>query len=339
MTSRLRSTSPRPHLDSLDSYGLRLSIDWSIMEASLGCGANNHCATVAAHPLGALIAFYTGRECGPDQRVVVVLWDSARDVYIPIAALSSGTGNPVLWAEPDGTVGMLFSQFEGKNWWTHCRLWTMEFGPASDSWDNGIRSSIPVPFPANIGLVGRCPPIWSARGDGALLMPLYHERPAWGVLYRRRKPGGPWKWWATIGRHNDCLMQPAIWYDQGRYWALCRSTKPRELPWALMSSSDNARGRWGSIWASRWPNQHNSIVVIPDGDNTQVVWNEEHRRKLMIGPVHGPELGGVQLNPTAVPHASYPNWAWVGRDLHLVWTQGVGTRKIVHRIMKDFKKT
>lgn len=298
---------------------------------------NNHCAAVCTYAAGGvIIAFYTGREGTKEQRVVLVRWHPMKG-YSLLRVLPVDTGNPVLWSEPDGGFSLLFSRFERTGgWvWADCSLWLVKF-------DDKARPTGVDQFPAKKGLLGRCPPILALRREkGSLLLPLYSETPAYGAIYLRRGPQGSWKRLGTIGRERGIVMQSSLWTMDGQYFSFSRNHKRPEYMGekrkAWYSRSEDGR-RWDPVKPSVvYDNTDNSILVVNNGPDSWVVWNQgEGRGALMLAPLQKPHAG-IQLNTG--PMGSYPNYCWEGRDLHLVWTETVGSyRDIAHRVIRGFRQ-
>lgn len=297
----------------------------------------SHCPTVCAYEGGALIAFYTGREGTEQQRVVVVRWDRRSRLYSLIATFPGGTGNPVIWQETDSSATLLFSRFE----------WTGEAPPWADCslWLSRIIGGVvgePERFPARRGLVGRCQPVEALRTRRpSLILPLYHEKPAYGALYIRRGLHRPWERSGTIGKEHGHLMQPALWTQFGDYHVLCRNYTGPSFGSAYYSKSRGGRN-WSTIKVSPIENYNNSIVVVPTRQGPWIVWNATRGRSaLTLG-----RLGMEGAVPTVVgrysltgpgEHGAYPNWGSVDGDLHLVWQgAGVGGTCITHQIIEGF---
>lgn len=323
--------SPSP-IDPPDSFPA-LDTLFTRGRALLSYKTFNHCATICPHPDGAVLAFYTGREGTPDQSVVCLIWRESTNSYHTLFHLPEGTGNPVLWYE-SGRFSLLYSRFEDyKSWvWANCSLWMTQI------LDDQVHT---YRFPARKGLLGRCPPIESVSSEDTLLLPLYHEKPAFGVIYARKGINGTWKRHGTIGRGENTVMQPTLWSVGKSHLALCRNSSRKisgGTAKAWFSSSRTGR-TWMDIEPSLiFNNSNNSILVVPHDVDSWVVWNDDPtgRRSLSMAQIWAVDSTKRRLN--VGEYAAYPNYCWVGRDLHLVWTEAFeGAYRIAHQVFRGFR--
>jgi len=99
-------------------------------EGYIKIGQQQHCASIAPHKTGVLIAFYGGGECTHYQSVRIVYWSPSTGYSTP-RILRSLTGNPVIVSNPLSQSAKLFySEFEmfpneRVKWWEECTTYVM----------------------------------------------------------------------------------------------------------------------------------------------------------------------------------------------------------------------
>ena len=202
-----------------------------------------------------------------------------------------------------------------------------------------------------VGLLMRCNPIKIGR---QFLLPYYHELGHWGGIAHSING---WDWatagrdWATASRigfqpkrspkeqaYFGTLIQPTLWHDKKRglltIYALCRDVTPAHKAW--FSTSVDMGETWSDPKTTSIDNYNNSIVALDSSSSSRdpwIIWNKGFGRfALCLGKWHidtGEITPQTQLNPVT-EKAAYPNYCWVGDQLHIVHTQN---NRIVHHII------
>lgn len=295
---------------------MRLSKKQSHKEEHVLCGVGfNHCASICPHKDGVLIAWYAGRqEAVRDQEVNVVYWESGEE-YRGQFKVGARTGNPVIWAMSKKKACLLYSYFENVDVrpvkrWGYCSNWLtpIEHKPSrNQTWASYVHRQLEL----EIGYLGRCQPI---KVNDRWYLPLYRELDPYGLIMVS-KDGWNWEELSRFGVSDHdaatrfgkgILMQPTLWSDGSRMFALCRNVAKTGRAW--FGQSFDMGATWSDPAHTSIPNHNNSIVVLHDGtDNPWVIWNQDRMRTaLLLGKIDGTDaVPYYRLNKNK---ASYPNY-------------------------------
>jgi len=292
-----------------------------------------HCATICPHQEGTLIAYYRGPECSNDQAVVIEYWTNKLVKKYQLV-LPTRTGNCVLIPVAENLATLVFSYFEDSDGirkpehpvqrWMFCSNWKTNIEAIQDGFRLDNYSRFPMPY--EIGYLVRCAPL--KVGD-EFYLPVYHEHDCYGEIIRFA--GKEWKTLGTIGKGENKLIQPTIWYDGVRIRSLSRNTTGSGFAWYSESRDGKT---WSDPIQANLTNWNNSVIVIQDGTTEPlIVWNDgPNRQVLNLGRWNQQKLTAtpiLKLNESN--YGSYPNYCYdqQGR-LQIVFTERTGiTRHIL----------
>jgi hypothetical protein len=162
-----------------------------------------------------------------------------------------------------------------------------------------------------VGYLGRCQPI---KVNDQWFLPLYKELDPHGLIMTS-KDGWNWEELSRFGESNHdaatrfgrgLLMQPTLWSDGSRMFALCRNVAKTGKAW--FSQSFDMGVTWSDPVHTTIPNRNNSLVALHDGtDNPWLIWNADRGRNLLLlGKISGTDATPYfRLNSGK---ASYPNY-------------------------------
>lgn len=291
----------------------------------------NHCASICPHKNGVLIAWYSGKhEASTEQQVRVVYWENG--TYSEQFSVGMRTGNPVIWAVTKKRACLLYSYFERLtnrvvSRWKYCSNWIVpvEYKPNRKTvWASYVHNQLELN--PTIGCLGRCQPIKVGK---EWLLPLYREHDPCGVIMAS-KNGWEWEERGVIGQSDHVaktrfgsglLMQPTLWSDGSRLFALCRNIARTKR--AYFSQSLDMGKTWSEAVLTSIPNTNNSLVAIHDGtENPWLIWNAGYRRSLLLlGKIDGTDAKRFyRLNG---PRGAYPNYCFDNDDnIHMIHTEG-----------------
>lgn len=282
----------------------------------------NHCSSVCPLSTGSLLAWYSGSgECRDDQSVHLIF---IRKGVSEIVRIGDKTGNPILWSTNDGHAILLYSKFEDTRTiyrivdrWKHCSLWIQHV-----EYHNGIQllgDPIKVAEPAD-HLLARCNPI---AFDGRLLIPLYDEVNAEGVIAEFRKDSIEF-----IGRIGEYMIQPTLWVEGDKICSLSRNFKSQKINAQYSQSLDGGK-TWSNPISTKILNNNNSLHVLNFDGLNYLIWNDtggKHRSNLSIGEIIS-EDKTISVNKIEMigQYGSYPSMAIANERLVFSFT---ASRKI-----------
>jgi len=309
----------------------------------------HHCASIAHCYAGTFLAFYVGKECTDEQRVVIYF--KSNHGYEAHIELPNKTGNPVIWNQ-NGDIKLLYSTFEDEDEkgekprtpvdrWKFCNNWLCDVGLGSILSDNGrpaIGYSNIRKIDGAFGLLGRCAP-YVYKGEAYL--PLYREKNPQCEIWKYTND--TLEHYSTFGSvdHNwiskeglspgslgiGVAIQPTVFQKDDKLVAYCRNTARlpamREM-FAWYTVSEDGGKTWSDLTKSGIPNHNNSIVVSNRKDRNYMVFNLDARRQKLC--LFNPESKQINYLSYAVLHNrrssfSYPNYTWDENDnLHIVHT-------------------
>lgn len=310
----------------------------------------HHCATIAISEQGAgltWIAFYNGKECTDEQKVIISCQEGPGDYTT--YELGGKTGNPVLWIE-NGYVYLLYSHFEDEDEdgnvprfpverWKYCSNHVARLH--YDLFD-GIQFEYVGKVEDGFGLLGRCQPI---EYKGKTLLPLYREKDPRCEIWE--SDNGCLKRLSVFGEMdeeslkdeklsymgNGVAIQPTLVIDDNDdLYAFCRNVvKSHDKAWVTKS---NDGVEWAELQESTIVNYNSSLVYIPH-DNYKlrfVVLNPRVKRDVLI--LYSFITGnGIRLDLPMFGDKirfSYPNYSWdYDGNLHIVHSNCSG---IAHHI-------
>lgn len=326
-----------------------ISVD-KIDTKELGAADFNHCASIAPHKDGVMIAWYAGtRECSEDQSVYITYYKDGEYSY-PIR-IGDKTGNPVIWAENRDKSTLLYSYFEKMTnnivqRWMYCSNWIRYINYEGDN-KFKLGSKRRFKTDPKVGLLGRCQPIWF---KGRWLLPMYREHNCYGEIYEGK--GLNFRPIGKIGESNystetrfgkGLLIQPTLWHDGKIIYSLSRDITPSRRAWLSISKDEGKT--WSKPQASTLTNYNNSLVALhhtdKPSDEPMIVWNHTDslihghrstRYRLLFGQLKNVagEMRPVGLLQKGVGSliklndrepAAYPNYCYDYKgDLHIIHT-------------------
>jgi hypothetical protein len=307
----------------------------------------HHCATIAINDNWTWVAFYNGKECTDDQRVVITCSPESGDFIT--YELGSKTGNPILWSE-NGYVYLLYSQFEDKDEegneprfpverWKYCsnhvaRLHIDLFAGISFEYLGEVEDGF--------GLLGRCQPI---EFNGKILLPLYREKDPRCEIWESNN--GNLKRLSVFGEMdeeslkdeklsymgNGVAIQPTLIVDDdGNLCAFCRNVVQSHRTAWCSKSKDGIE--WEDIRESTIANFNSSLVYVAHENYKLrfVICNPRVKRDVIIlysfVAGHGISLG-IPMYGSKI-RFSYPNYCWDSyNNLHIVHSNCSG---IAHHV-------
>ena len=291
-------------------------------QIELSAGDFNHCASVCAHRDGVLVAWYAGTgECEDDQNVhVIYISDHYQSEPLKIG---DKTGNPVLIPYDNDYAVLVWSRFEDTDKlrrkvdrWKYCSLWATFVGydgRCIHFWPPK-RPTAPKQLAApHQHLLGRCNPI---THRGLYLLPLYDEVARRGVIF-----WGIGQDYKYIGHFGEDMIQPTLWAEKDRIYALSRNFMNKTRFKSCYCYSDNGGETWSAPQPTQIMNRNSSLHVLKWRNRNFIIWNDTpnlRRENITFGV-----LDGITVNKIAVldSYGAYPSMC-IDRndDLNMAYT-------------------